>query len=100
MAREIPHAKQEAATAYVQAVMKSIVVQSRNDNEDWDDFISSATESAMKIYGAELKGILQENDVSYTHCNCEEERAKAQQTTNARPVHGGDSAIHANGFTN
>ena len=78
MNREIPYSKQVEATEYIQGLMKTIVVASRNDNEDWDDFITAAHHSAMEIYGEELPGILVVMPNTYDHCDCEKARAKAQ----------------------
>ena len=79
--REIPEAKKEAAAKYVQGLMSTIQVTTRNDDEDWDDFIEAAHSSAERIFSEELKGEYIEAAGGYYECDCSKARAKAQLTT-------------------
>jgi hypothetical protein len=52
----IPDEKKKEAADYVIRLMETIKITSRNDNEDWDDFINAAHDSADKIYSVRKEG--------------------------------------------
>jgi len=83
--KEIPAYNQQVATQYVEKLMQSIQVQSRNDDEDWDDFILAAHNSAVDIYSVELRGTFSKNSRDCWECDCAEERAKQQITAAGQP---------------
>jgi len=86
MVREIPYSKQADATQYIEKLMQSIQVQTRNDDEDWDDFIAAAHESALMIYGENINGTWVDMGGGNRRCDCNEERAKQQHLTNGKVV--------------
>jgi hypothetical protein len=57
--------------------MATIAVETRNEDEDWDDFIESAHNSAVKIYGENMKGTIVETRTTLD-CDCEKERGVVQ----------------------
>ena len=76
MLREIPYSKQKEAAEYVKSLMATITVETRNKDEDWDEFVESAHNSAVGIYGENLNGTIVETR-STIGCDCEKAR-KAQ----------------------
>lgn len=75
--KEIPAYQKEAAANYVKSLMATIQVQTRNDDEDWDDFIVAAHKSALDIYSETIKGVLVETQKEYLECDCSKIYTKA-----------------------
>lgn len=55
--RVIPDSLKQIAADKIEAYLQSIRVQSRNDNEDWDDFMRAAKNTVIEIYGIPTLGI-------------------------------------------
>jgi len=75
--KEIPLEKRAEAAKYVKDLMATIQVQTRNDDEDWDDFIEAAHNSAFILYSETLEGVNIETEKGWTECDCSKARAKA-----------------------
>lgn len=76
---KIKPGKDSLVAAYVQNTLSTIKVNSRNDDEDWDDFAKVVYRQAALIYGYNAKGVLKGDGGFFgdtPQCICEGDSAK------------------------